>query len=206
MIGHYINNPGVNKPDVKGNAYNYIMAGNGIFLQAMNDYFYSFFPVSQTEVRGLSSMSSLPCVMRQGKIPLYLLRLATDIMFAHAEKEYYAAVTWDNGYHLVVPPQSGSASEVNYRQPDNAVMDLHSHGSGPAAFSLQDNRDEQGFRLYAVIGRLGDIPEMSLRIGVYGYFCRLDFTRVFDGDPYWLNDRCRAANEEGRYAIPSAAD
>jgi hypothetical protein len=39
----------------------------------------------------------------------------------------------------------------------------------PAYFSQTDDRDEQGGRFYAVIGRLDqDQPELVLRLGMYG--------------------------------------
>ena len=65
------------------------------------------------------------------------------------------------------------------------VAEFHSHGSLPAFFSATDDRDEQGFRIYGVTGRLDTVePELSLRVGVYGHFAPLEWSRVFDGpDP-----------------------
>lgn len=51
----------------------------------------------------------------------------------------------------------------------------------PAYFSQTDNADEQGARLYAVIGRLDSEPEIRLRVGVYGYWQALPLTAVFTG-------------------------
>jgi len=59
------------------------------------------------------------------------------------------------------------------------ICDLHSHGNMRAFFSQTDNADEQGARLYAVIGRLDSEPEMRLRVGVYGYWHPLPLTAVF---------------------------
>ena len=62
------------------------------------------------------------------------------------------------------------------------VAEFHSHGSSRAFFSATDDRDEQGFRIYGVVGRLDDPrPELSLRVGVYGHFTPLDWPPVFDG-------------------------
>ena len=48
-----------------------------------------------------------------------------------------------------------------------------------------DDRDEQGFRIYGVAGRLDTpLPELSLRVGVYGHFAPVGWSQVFDGpDP-----------------------
>ena len=44
---------------------------------------------------------------------------------------------------------------------------------------------EQGFRIYGVVGRLdAPLPELRLRVGVYGHFAPVDWRKVFDGpDP-----------------------
>ena len=45
-----------------------------------------------------------------------------------------------------------------------------------------DDGDEQGFRIYGVVGRLDATePELSLRVGVYGHFAPADWPQVFDG-------------------------
>jgi hypothetical protein len=44
-----------------------------------------------------------------------------------------------------------------------------------------DNRDEQGARFYAVIGRIYSRPEIRLRLGVYGDFVDLPAAALFEG-------------------------
>ena len=62
------------------------------------------------------------------------------------------------------------------------IAEFHSHGGSRAFFSATDDRDEQGFRIYGVAGRLDDPePELSLRVGVYGHFAPVDWPQVFDG-------------------------
>jgi hypothetical protein len=74
-----------------------------------------------------------------------------------------------------------SGTSIEYQTMDNVVLELHSHGKMSAFFSGQDNKDEQGFRVYAVAGRLNDEPQIRLRIGIYGYFREILFQEVFDG-------------------------
>ena len=90
---------------------------------------------------------------------------------------------WDgDGYRLVAPPQAGTASSLAYRPPAGVVAEFHSHGGSRAFFSDTDDRDEQGFRIYGVVGRLDATqPELSLRVGVYGHFAPVDWPQVFDG-------------------------
>lgn len=62
------------------------------------------------------------------------------------------------------------------------VVDLHSHNSMPAFFSGTDNADEQGFRLYCVIGRIDtDAPEIACRAGVYGHHWPVPALAIFEG-------------------------
>ena len=62
------------------------------------------------------------------------------------------------------------------------VAEFHSHGGSRAFFSATDDRDEQGFRVYGVVGRLDALqPELSLRVGVYGHFAQVDWLQVFAG-------------------------
>ena len=51
-----------------------------------------------------------------------------------------------------------------------------------AFFSGTDNRDELGFRFYAVIGRIFTVPEMVLRVGIYGDMLRVPITTLFAGE------------------------
>ena len=84
----------------------------------------------------------------------------------------------------MVPEQEGTASSLKYTPPAGVVAEFHSHGRSRAFFSKTDDGDEQGFRVYGVVGRLDDPePEMSLRVGVYGHFAPVDWPQVFDGPP-----------------------
>ena len=102
------------------------------------------------------------------------------------DTERFFAVRWDgDAYRLVVPPQAGTATRLAYLPPAGVVAEFHSHGGSRAFFSATDDRDEQGFRIYGVVGRLDTPrPELRLRVGVYGYFAPLDWPQVFSGpDP-----------------------
>ena len=79
------------------------------------------------------------------------------------------------------PEQAGTATRLAYLPPAGVVAEFHSHGSSRAFFSATDDRDEQGFRIYGVVGRLDtDRPELSLRVGVYGHFAPVEWSQVFE--------------------------
>jgi len=119
--------------------------------------------------------------LAHGKIPGVVLALATGALNADPFRERYVAIVWDNGYHLKVPQQVGGGASVEYERLPNTVVEFHSHSMMSSFFSGTDTRDEQGFGVYVVVGRLDMlIPEMQARIGVYGYFASLNLDEVFD--------------------------
>lgn len=98
-------------------------------------------------------------------------------------RERFFTIREDQGnYQLHIPHQRGFASQVRYLTDGRpAVAEFHSHGSHPAHFSATDKADEQGCRIYGIIGRLDlPIPELTMRLGIYGYFKPLEWSQVCD--------------------------
>ena len=163
-----------------GTFYDYIVAGNGLFVRAKGPLVVATVLVADAEVRGLAPLEER-VVLPQGKVPRALYDLAISVVAADPMREHYLAVTWEGAYHLRVPAQDGTAGGVSYERLPATVLDIHSHGTMRAFFSGTDNRDEQGLRLYMVIGRLDRLlPDVELRIGVYGYFAPLSAEDIFD--------------------------
>lgn len=193
----------------RGAFYDYLFAGNGVFVEAEAKLLAARVPVALGEIRGLAPAET-QVVLRHGLIPKYLFELALNAMLADSRKERYIAVTWDNGYHLYVPEQAGSREElakgnnvghgsgafVAYVKPDNVILDLHSHGHMTPWFSGEDNRDEQGFRIYGVIGRLDKRPKLRLRVGAYGYYGYISWSDVFDGSSDGIDEINEEPTEE----------
>lgn len=160
--------------------FDYVLASNGLFIEAENELMTARIPVAKCEVRGLAPLEAR-VVLTYGSIPRRFFDLALDMFLADVNIEHYVAVTGQAGYQFYVPVQEKGAGRVVYDCGDNVVLDLHSHGRGRAWFSLQDNTDETGLRLYGVIGSLDRTPVIKLRAGIYGYFYPLAWNDVFDG-------------------------
>ena len=100
--------------------------------------------------------------------------------------ERFFAICWDcTAYRPVVPDQEGATASLTY-DPNikNVVAEFHSHGYLRAFFSKTDDRDEQGFRIYGVVGRLDQPkPEAKLRLGIYGNFTAITWEDAFSGPP-----------------------
>ncbi|MDP2949628.1 MAG: Mov34/MPN/PAD-1 family protein [Chloroflexota bacterium] len=167
-----------------GQAYDYIMAGNGLFVRAEKlapgglALLRATVQVAEAPVRELAPLA--PAVeFPQGK-PLELhwhafLALAKQ----RPSVEVYAAVVWrDGAYHLAVPEQEGTGAHVEYQAVADTVVDMHSHGHMGAWFSTTDDADDTGFKVSVVLGRLDMLTyEVEARVSVYGYH-----DRVYVGD------------------------
>lgn len=164
----------------RGVFFDYVLASNGLFIEAEGPYMAARIPVAEAKVRGLAPLEP-QIALRHGLIPDCLFELALSEMLKDPGREKYVAVTWKDGYHLYVPEQQTSGGSVKYSTGENVVLDLHSHGGMGAFFSATDDRDEQGLRLFGVVGHLDGCPELLLRCGVYGYFHPLEWEDVFEG-------------------------
>jgi len=160
--------------------YDYIMAGNGLYLRANNHQLAVTVCIAAQKIRGLAPLKE-EIQLLHGKIPLYFLNLALSILCIKPDIEQYLAVTWQGNYSLNVPSQIQTAVSVTYETSPGTVLDIHSHVGGvPACFSSIDDHDEQGLCLYAVVGDLRNLcPTIDLRLGIYGYFIPLEKEDIF---------------------------
>lgn len=178
-VGYLINHPEGLKGE-RGLYYDYIVAANGLFIEAENKLLEVRIPVADCEIRGLSPLNT-KFILTFGGIPQRFFDLALDMFLADTSKEHYVAVIGDSGYHFHVPSQEKEAGKVVYECEDRVVLDMHSHGVMGAWFSHRDDEDETGLKVYGVIGSLDKTPVVKLRLGVYGYWLPLSWKKVFDG-------------------------
>ena len=170
---------------VQGIGYDYVLGSGGVYVQSESAHLVARVLVGPCKVRGLAQVTE-KVTLNHGPIPAHLFELGLGWFLAAPGTERFFAVRWDGDtYRLVVPTQCGTATSLAYEPPAGVVAEFHSHGSLPAFFSATDDKDEQGFRIYGVAGRLDTAePELALRVGIYGHFGPLDWSQVFDGpDP-----------------------
>ncbi len=167
---------------VHGIGYDYVLGSGGVYVQSESAHLTARVIVAPADVRGLAPVAQ-KLQLTHGSIPSALFELGLRWFQYAPHTERFFAVRWDgDAYRLVVPPQTGTATRLAYLPPAGVVAEFHSHGGARAFFSATDDRDEQGFRIYGVVGRLdAPLPELSLRAGVYGHFAPLEWSQVFDG-------------------------
>lgn len=171
-------------PDIPDCLYAYIMAGNGVFLHAKRSGLEVLFPVVECRIAGLPELT--PWVKIEKRVPAYIL---ADVVYAsilNFPREALFWFNWDDGEWIVnIPDQTARTTSVvpcNRSDPagTSALMDLHSHGGLPPFFSTIDDRDETGFRIYAVVGNVDTEPEICVRVGVYKHYFDIPADLVFE--------------------------
>ena len=167
---------------VQGIGYDYVLGSGGLYVQSESAHLTARVLAAPCEVRGLAPVTG-KVELTHGPIPARLFKVGLRWFQDDPNTERFFAVRWDGrSYRPVVPPQIGTATRLKYRPPAGVVAEFHSHGTSRAFFSKTDDGDEQGLRLYGVAGRLDtDRPEVSLRVGVYGYFAPVEWSQVFSG-------------------------
>ncbi len=180
-MGYLVNRPG-GLTGSQGVGFDYALGSGGVYVQSESANLTARILIGPCEVRGLAPVTE-KVVLANGPIPSGLFGLGLRWFQDEPHTERLFAVRWDgDGYRLVVPEQEGTATSLEYTPPAGMVAEFHSHGTSRAFFSATDDRDEQGFRIYGVVGRLGSPePELRVRVGVYGHFAPVEWSQVFDG-------------------------
>ena len=178
-------------PAMTAHSYQYILAGNGVFVQAQNRHWQMVIQIAACQVRGLATLTP-QLICRHGKLPSQLLsqivanaRQARNGHGSLVEALYW--IQWDAGHWTVEkPPQTATAARVTTQKvaDQTVVIEMHTHAEATAFFSATDNRDEQGLGVYGVLGSLHQPQvELCMRVGVYGYFQQVALTQLFDSVP-----------------------
>ena len=180
-MGYLVNHP-AGLSGRQGIGYDYVLGAAGLYVQSQSAHLTARVLVAPCEVRGLGLVTE-KLELAHGPVPARLFEIGLRWFQDDPDTERYFAVRWDGRrYRLVVPEQEGTATSLEYTPPPGVLAEFHSHGTSRAFFSHTDDKDEQGFRIYGVVGRLDtDLPELRLRVGVYGHFAPVDWSQVFDG-------------------------
>lgn len=171
--------------------YEYFFAGNGLFVSAEREHLKVCFPIAPAAVRGLRAVE--PFVLMT--LPRVPARIVKDILNQSVQACVAAGTSVEALFHLVpnhddwqcvTPAQEANGIAVKPTDAgegssyERALIELHSHHSMKAFFSGQDNRDEQGFRIYAVLGEIFSRPTLRVRVGCFGYFYEIPAREIFE--------------------------
>ena len=162
-----------------GIGYDYVLGAGGVYVQSESAHLTARVPVAPCDGAGPRSRGREGVAVPTAPSRRSLFELGLRWFQDDPDTERLFAVRWDGrSYRLVVAPAGRRRQRPSPTGPPQGVVaEFHSHGSSRAFFSATDDRDEQGFRIYGVAGRLdAPLPELSLRVGVYGHFAPVDWS------------------------------
>lgn len=197
IAGYHVLVRGDTPVNTAGIAYDYALAGNGIFVSARNAHLAATVHVADARIRGLlDTHAGLELV--HGRIGRATWAEIAAACAAVPDREMLCEVVWagEGGYRLRLPRQAADATRVLYTRAPDVVFQLHSHHGMPAYFSATDDADEQGLGLYGVVGGLGtERPQVLLRLGIYGHFQVVPWDAVFEGQLDGFTDLAVASSD-----------
>ncbi len=175
-------------PPITALGYEYVLAGNGLFIRAEDSRLEALVPIAYATLHGCAAVEPYARL----KVPRISDRFLHSVLMSarqHLPNEALyqfsynrAAEQFGSTWRCAMPSQHVTAVSVEFGDTPAAVLDLHSHNTMDAFFSSTDDADEQGLRFYAVIGKLDtELPEIALRVGVYGHHWNVPVETVFDG-------------------------
>ena len=170
-------------PEIPDCLYAYILAGNGVFKYARREGLEALIQISSASIAGLPALG--PFVKIVERVPAAFLAHALRACRDNVPLEMLFWFGFDLTWIMNAPEQFCSAVSVSPvdrhdEKGTKALIDLHSHAAMAPFFSHADNSDEQGFRVYAVIGRVKTHPRLCVRVGVYGDYWSIPAGTVFE--------------------------
>jgi len=198
-------------PPVEASLYEYVMAGNGIFIRGARREFQAQFCIAPCAVRGLPDLETA-LQLNTSLVPrevvdemLQKARAARDAKGRPCEIVFHLELDESGAWKCHVPSQTQAPARSKPTDDSpassyaRACIEVHSHIDMQARFSSMDDQDEVGFRLYAILGCISTTPVMRVRVGLYGYRQDIPANWVFDLPP----DIGDAVTGEGTLLGPS---
>jgi PRTRC genetic system protein A len=167
--------------------YEYILAANGVFIRSKRNSLEAMIPVMDRPYRPVRGLEELePYVRLDRKVPAELVGWALEQANQTLPNEVlFWLLPLSDGWRIHKPTQiatPGSVIPADKHDPigAQAVIDLHSHAYARPFFSTDDDRDETGFRIYAVLGRIEQAVWIQARVGIFGNTWPIDPAMYFD--------------------------
>lgn len=160
--------------------HRYVVGRGGLYVEARSAVLHAVACVAPSPVAlpfgEVTPFLKLP----DGGLPRDLIAAAVGRARACVPDEWAGVLVYEgSGYRLVEPEVlSRSAGHVSYAssgiEEATVVVDLHSHGTGAAFFSAQDDEDDTnrgGFYLALVLGEVTAAQvSVAARLVVHGHF------------------------------------
>ena len=179
-------------PIPPGLAYQYVVAGNGLFIRAEDSRMEAMAPVALADVHSLEIVEPY-ARLKVPRVPAKWLWAIQASARKHLPNEAMYQFLWQGTkWHCAMPQIIASHAALEFDDRAEAVIDLHSHGTLSAFFSPTDDGDEKGLRFYVTVGHVDrsvialatveeGTPEIACRVGIYGHIMSVPVETIFDG-------------------------
>jgi len=178
LVGHRIA-ASENEP-IEAALFEYLLAGNGLFVRARRKEFSVCLPLSVQRISGLPNALLGVSWAKQGihaSLWADILRHAQQKHPSSSFKEDVYLIYWDKAFSAWRWRASGRESNWASTIADDTLpeyadccIELHTHPPGALNFSRADDRDELGkFRIFAILIDVHDKPKIRFRCGVYDH-------------------------------------
>lgn len=171
-------------PPLTALGYEYVVAGNGLFIRAEDSRLAALVPIADDlTLHGLVALE--PSVeFKLPRVPeAYLLAVWQSARRHLPNEAMYQLLCDDKRWRIVMPRDIASPTPISldFDDDSNTVIDLHSHARTEAFFSPTDDSDERGLRGYCVVGKVDtEQPEVLCRVGVYGHHLLIAADTLFE--------------------------
>lgn len=182
LVGHRIA-ASENDP-IDAALFEYLLAGNGLFVRAKRTEFAVSLPLSAQRISGLKNASIGISWTR----PRIAQSLWQEIL-SHARKENASSsfkeevylIYWDkvlSEWHWKASGRehtwASTVADDTLPEYADCCIELHTHPPGALSFSRADDRDELGkFRIFAILIDVHDKPKMRFRCGAYEHLVQI---------------------------------
>lgn len=170
----------INPPPIKALGFEYVFAGNGIFVRAEDTRMEAMVLQTPARVGGLVHLE--PYARLKGEcITAMWLHAIVGSMRRHLPNECVVQIFQQHDkWRASMPVQSATPTSVQYVDNPLSVVDIHSHATMNPFWSDTDDADELGLRFYVVIGNLDQaLPTVRARVGVYGLHMDVPLSTIF---------------------------
>lgn len=190
-------------PPVRAGLYEYVLAGNGLFIRSERRGLEALIPVAEFGVQGLVAIKpyvtfTLPRVpVALTKALLLAARQERDAGGHWLEVLYH--LTWAKGdscWQITKPAQRQSHAAIQPIGPyagtsyETHLIEVHSHHTLACRdFSTVDDESEAGmFRLFGLLVDIVNHPRLRLRVSVFGHHWDVPASLAFELPPEMEHD------------------
>lgn len=165
--------------------YEYLMAGNGLFLRARRTEFAASLPVCSKGIRGLPDVQA-GVFWNKSELPVSVWReILADARLKNDSNDFkedvYAVYWHEQGEEWrwkAIGRQRRFASTIaddSREEYANACLELHTHPPGAIHFSRADDLDESDkFRIFGILIDVhSTTPKIRFRCGIYDFFAQI---------------------------------